>query len=91
MYAYLCACLQAPSEMLFSRNVEELVKKKITTSVERKFGQNVPDRRIWQCSYKNMFVESFHNQLKTIFFEGNAIDGLMFWLIPFYKLKKFFL
>ena len=27
IYAYLCACLQAPSEMLFSRNVEELVKK----------------------------------------------------------------
>ena len=54
IYAYLCACLQAPSKMLFSRYVEELVKKnfkivmqifctifKITTSVDRKFGQNV--------------------------------------------------
>ena len=48
-----------------------------------------PDRGIWQCSYKNMFVESFHNQLKTIFFEGKRnrrVDVLVDTLLQIEKI-----
>nr|XP_022334767.1 uncharacterized protein LOC111131491 [Crassostrea virginica] len=82
IYTYLCACLQAKTETFFDAYVQELMTKLQATSPEfLNYFQNyyVNRKENWAKCFRtgefgnvhtNMFVESFHNQLKTIYFEG---------------------
>lgn len=100
IYTYLCACLQAQSENLFSCYVQELLKKLQESNQEfLHYFQNfyLSRKEIWAKCFRsgefgnvhtNMFVESFHNQLKTIYFEGKRnrrIDVLVDTLLQIEK------
>lgn len=93
IYCYLCAMLQAKSENDFNRYKESLISKLLTMNpgflkylMDNYF--NRPEK--WSLCFRkgieygnvntNMFVESFHNQLKTIYFSGKRnrrIDVLL--------------